>query len=150
MAEAVEDRVQKFVFAKTRHFHRRWTGWGWPLIERNLALWEFLRVRRAEPAELEGDDFFRESAEVWVAEFGDPFHPEGIPPNAPGEGALYFVDPARDLLQMREGAVLLPPAEMFRPEVDPAERTALASVEPEIRRLVAKAIGSTRGLRVVD
>lgn len=98
----------------------------------------------------EGIELFEGSKDVWIAEFGDPFHPAGIPPNPPWEGATCYVDPDRGHLLVLHHTVQLPPADRFVSDLDPCWRERLAQIEPELRRLTGDAIRSAPSLSVVD
>lgn len=93
----------------------------WPRLRVNLSVWEFIRLRKIIPGEIQdrhtviwkdlgrpstdprhrwaksllhGFELIKDAREIWVAEFGDPSFPEGLAPNLPDEGMLFYVDPS--------------------------------------------------------
>jgi len=152
----------------------RMSSQGWPIIRQNLALFEFIRVRRVQLSSaraaldldlqrpkfdtrgmwarqlVKGFELLADSAEVYLAEFGDPFHPEGIPPNPPGHGRLYYVDPFRERAFVTSGKVGLPDAGSFRTEIVAGERQELSTIEPELRNLALRAAPEFPDLRLIE
>lgn len=179
ISDEILDRIRALVVAQLELGvpAPRLNSRGWPILRQNLALFEFLRVGRVSPGKfaaeravlepelrrprsdtrriwagqlVKGFDLLSDSAELYRVEFGDPFHPEGIPPNEPGHGLRCTVDPGRGRIFITTGKVELPAAGTFQTEVAAGERGELLTIEQDLRGLALRAAPEGSGFRMID